>query len=276
MSEYQYYEFQAIDEPLDKRQMAELRDISTRATITPMSFTNSYDWGELNADPVKLLDKYFDVFFYFANWGTRILMFRLPKGALDLGTIKCYSDKIALTIKATKKHILVGFDSDNDSGDFEEEPTLEPLLSLREDLLRGDYRCLYIGWLQAVQNGLVKSNMTEPPLPPGLRKVSPPLMALVEYLRVDPDLLTVAAESSSELDDTLSRDNGVHEWVKLLPSERKNEIIASIVGGDANTVHRQLVKEYRTRERQRILLPQIGKKSGKELLADAAARSGSR
>ena len=34
MSEYQYYEFQAIDRPLTDRQMRELREISTRATIT--------------------------------------------------------------------------------------------------------------------------------------------------------------------------------------------------------------------------------------------------
>jgi len=33
MSEYQYYEFRAIDRPLTDRQMRELREISTRATI---------------------------------------------------------------------------------------------------------------------------------------------------------------------------------------------------------------------------------------------------
>jgi hypothetical protein len=38
MSEYQYYEFQAIDKPLDAEQMAELRSYSTRARITPASF----------------------------------------------------------------------------------------------------------------------------------------------------------------------------------------------------------------------------------------------
>jgi hypothetical protein len=40
MSEYQYYEFQAIDRPLTERQMDELRKLSTRAEITPTSFTN--------------------------------------------------------------------------------------------------------------------------------------------------------------------------------------------------------------------------------------------
>jgi len=38
MSEYQYYEFIAIDEPLTQKQMAELRARSSRANITLASF----------------------------------------------------------------------------------------------------------------------------------------------------------------------------------------------------------------------------------------------
>jgi hypothetical protein len=34
MSEYQYYEFQAIDRPLDEEDRKELRAISTRARIS--------------------------------------------------------------------------------------------------------------------------------------------------------------------------------------------------------------------------------------------------
>jgi hypothetical protein len=40
MSEYQYYEFLAIDRPLKEDEMAELRALSTRATITAVSLTN--------------------------------------------------------------------------------------------------------------------------------------------------------------------------------------------------------------------------------------------
>jgi hypothetical protein len=44
MSEYQYYEFAAIDRPLTRDEQAELRAISTRALITPASFVNTYQW----------------------------------------------------------------------------------------------------------------------------------------------------------------------------------------------------------------------------------------
>ena len=50
MSEYQYYEFQAIDRPLTEKEMRELRAISTRANITPTSFTNHYDFGSFKGD----------------------------------------------------------------------------------------------------------------------------------------------------------------------------------------------------------------------------------
>ena len=44
MSEYQYFEFLAIDRPLSAREMDHLRAISTRARITPVSFVNEYNW----------------------------------------------------------------------------------------------------------------------------------------------------------------------------------------------------------------------------------------
>lgn len=45
MSEYQYYEFLALDRPLDDRQQADVRSLSTRASITATSFINEYHWG---------------------------------------------------------------------------------------------------------------------------------------------------------------------------------------------------------------------------------------
>jgi len=76
VSEYQYYEFAALDHALDRRQQSELRAISTRALITPTGFVNTYEWGDLKADPRRLVERYFDAFLYLANWGTHRLMLR--------------------------------------------------------------------------------------------------------------------------------------------------------------------------------------------------------
>lgn len=50
MSEYQYYEFQAIDRPLTAKEIDKLRSYSTRAHITPTSLINEYSWGDFKGD----------------------------------------------------------------------------------------------------------------------------------------------------------------------------------------------------------------------------------
>ena len=50
-------------------------------------------------------------------------------------------------------------------------------LSIRTDLMRGDYRALYLGWLAGIpmreEDG---EDEEEPPVPPGLAKLSAPLL----------------------------------------------------------------------------------------------------
>lgn len=90
MSEYQYYEFTAVDRPLTTREQSELRSLSTRADITATSFVNTYEWGNFKGDPRKLMERYFDAHLYLTNWGTRELMVRLPKRVLDPAVVADY------------------------------------------------------------------------------------------------------------------------------------------------------------------------------------------
>ncbi|HEY5985009.1 MAG TPA: hypothetical protein VIV12_01315 [Streptosporangiaceae bacterium] len=103
MSEYQSYEFVALDRRLTAAEMAELRSISTRAEITPTRFWNEYQWGDLKADPAKLLARYFDVHVYFANWGTRRLMFRLPITAVDVTALQPYFPGASATLGTDRR-----------------------------------------------------------------------------------------------------------------------------------------------------------------------------
>ena len=77
MSEFQYYEFVAIDRPLNATERRRLRAITSRATITSTRLVNTYEWGNFKADPHELVAKYFDAFLYYANWGTRRLILRV-------------------------------------------------------------------------------------------------------------------------------------------------------------------------------------------------------
>src|ERR1043166_5567005 len=84
MSEYQYCEFLAIDRPLDDAALEHVRSLSSRAEITPTSFVNVYHYGDFRGNPDKLVEKYYDAFLYLANWGTRRLMLRMPRGLVDV------------------------------------------------------------------------------------------------------------------------------------------------------------------------------------------------
>ena len=133
MSEYQYYEFRAIDRPLSQKEMDELRALSTRAVITLTSFTNTYHWGDFKGSPATLMDRYFDAFVYVANWGTHRLMFHIPRRFLDAEAATAYCDGEALSLKAKKEHVVLEFSSEDESGDewTEGEHWMPSLISLR-------------------------------------------------------------------------------------------------------------------------------------------------
>lgn len=84
MSEYQYYEFQAIDRPLTEKEMRELRSCSSRARITPTSFVNDYQWGNFKGDENAWMEKYFDAFLYLAKRGHS--RFQAPPACASLGS----------------------------------------------------------------------------------------------------------------------------------------------------------------------------------------------
>jgi hypothetical protein len=122
MSEYQYYEFLALDRPLTDKQRAELRSISTRAEITATRFVNEYQWGDLKGDPRKMMERYFDAFLYLANWGTRQLMFRLPRGVLDPETAGRYCSTDTASLIDTGGHLILSCYVDREPDDDWEEP----------------------------------------------------------------------------------------------------------------------------------------------------------
>ncbi len=143
MSEYQYYEFLAIDRPLTKDEMAELRVLSTRAAITPGSFINEYNWGDFKGDPDKLMQRYFDVHVYVANWMTAIFMVRLPIDVLYEETVKAMSVPYMLDFKAVKDHWIITWSLDEsenyDRFDMEDgSGWMMRLAPVRDELLRAE------------------------------------------------------------------------------------------------------------------------------------------
>jgi hypothetical protein len=200
MSEYQCYEFVALDRPLTAKQMAELRAISTCAEISPTRFWNEYQWGDLKADPAKLMERYFDAHLYFANWGTHRLMLRIPKARADLKALKPYfGNGHAARLTSVGNHVLLDIGSDTEEPEYDEQSqgSLAALSPLRAELMRGDMRPAYLAWLLAVNTDDVDDDAKEPPVPAGLAELTAAQEAMVELLRIDVDLVAAAASGSS-------------------------------------------------------------------------------
>ncbi|MGH6962649.1 MAG: hypothetical protein ACREE7_19390, partial [Dongiaceae bacterium] len=237
MSEYQYYEFQAVDRPLDDEQLRALRDLSTRARITPTSFVNHYEWGDFKGDPAVLMERYFDLHLYLANWGTHRFMLRLPRRFLDPRLARDYCAGDAAAVRATAEHVILDFESRNEEGgdwevDGDGSGWLASLAPLRGELMQGDLRCLYLGWLLCVQDGLVDGDAREPAVPPGLATLSGPLAAFAEFMRLDEDLLAVATEASGDERSGLSRGE-IEARIQALPEAEKTALLLRFIdGGD--------------------------------------------
>lgn len=244
MSEYQYYEFVALDRPLTDAEYREVRALSTRAQVTRARFVNEYQWGDFRGNPSALMDRYYDAHFYFANWGTRILMIRLPLALLDPETAEQYSDGDNAIVRRTGTNLVLEWRSEDEDGeDWEiDSPSLAALIGVRAELAAGDLRPLYLAWLasltdrpewdEADDDSSTEDDQDhsrlEPPCPPGLDRLTAAQSALADFLRVDRDLLAAAATRTvlggQEEQADADRTAALNAWIKGL-TQRKPAFI---------------------------------------------------
>ena len=277
MSEYQYYDFKAIDHALTKTEMAALRAISTRAAITTTSFTNHYEWGDLKADPLKLLERYFDAFVYVANWGTREFHLRLPKDLVDVKHLKSILPGEAASVRNTGQFVIISFESEVESDDDWDDGTgwMGSLVSLRSNLLRGDFRCLYLGWLHSVECREFSEDTLEPPVPAGLRELSAPLDSLIEFLGIDEDLVEVAASASAPLKAGPSR-RELATWVRGFPGNEKDDLLVGFLSETSERCRLELLQRFQRENANAASHGAIERRTVKDLLTAAQLRGDER
>jgi hypothetical protein len=246
MSEYQYYEFRAIDRPLSKHELRELGALSSRAEITPVSFVNTYNWGNFKGDPLELMERYFDAFVYVANWGTRQLMLRLPSCLCDLKAIGPYLCGDAVTVAQKDQNIIVQFLSADEPEDWEVgEGWMASLMPLRTELMQGDLRCFYLSWLLAAQAGELADDEEEPVVPSGLRSLSAALQSFADFMRIDPDLIEAAAVESGELEVNDPSREDLQVWISSLSDSEKDAALLKLLEQGDPLVRLELLKRFR-------------------------------
>ncbi len=213
MSEYQYYEWQRLESPLMLAEQNAVDELSSHIEVSSMQASVSYNWGDFKHDPIQVLAKYFDAYLYFANWGSYDLAFSFPKGLIDAEALEVYFDEDHVNISVIEDKLILTFekrDDDGYDGDYAEQNHLSTLSRLRDDIIQGDHRVLYIAWLNAMAEASYWHEEDEdnpdnfykdpePPIPAGLNELSLPLRTFIDSFEIDPFLISAAAERSSSL-----------------------------------------------------------------------------
>jgi hypothetical protein len=244
MSEYQYYEFQAIDRPLTPEEQAEVGSLSSRTHPTPTHAVFTYSYSDFRGDPIRVLAAYYDAMLYMANWGSRRLAFRLPRSVIHPDRLAPYCIGDLVSTSTHGDHVILDINFyEIDMGDWiEGEGWLPALAPLRRDLLRSDFRALYLIWLKAALLEVeyeIEVDALEPPVPAGLRDLSAPLRDFVDFFAIDDDQLAVAAEASPRATPTAEPD--LEALIPKLSEEERNAFLLRVAQGEPN-VDLQLVR----------------------------------
>jgi hypothetical protein len=248
LSEYQFYEFLAVDRPLNARQLGEVRSLSTRADITPTSFMNVYHWGNFGNDPRTMMERYYDAHLYLTNWGTREVMLRLPSTVLAPDTVGAYCLTDSSTAWTSGGNIILAVTHDGDGDDdfFDEDGygLLASIVSVRAELAAGDRRPLYLAWLHSVAEGELDDDEVEPPVPANLATLTSGQRSLVNFIRLDQSLLDAATEGSRRRDIGEPTKAQLTAWVRALPASEKDALIVGLMRGEEPYAGTRLLRRY--------------------------------
>jgi hypothetical protein len=122
-----------------------------------------------------------------------------------------------------------------EGGWSEPEGELSGLIQLRNDILEGDYRVLYLAWLMAAtaQGWFdMDEDEPEPPVPAGLQHLTPALRYFVTFFDIDPQLVQSAAKVSPAPQAAVS-DKALKEAIAQLPLGESRDFLFRLAQGEA-------------------------------------------
>ena len=136
-----------------------------------------------------------------------------------------------------KQHVIVDleFNDEEQAESTDGEGWLDALIALREELIQGDFRVLYLAWLKAAEGAVemeeIAEDTLEPPVPAGLGQLSPALETFVRFLDIDADLLAVAAQQSEKRRQEHPQ---LEASITQLPGAEQHDFLVRLSRGEAN------------------------------------------
>ncbi|MEZ6032663.1 MAG: hypothetical protein R3C17_06210 [Planctomycetaceae bacterium] len=248
MSEYQFVHFIAIDRPLDDEQLEFMQQQSTRATVTRREFTNEYHFGSFHGKSLEMMRRGFDLHVHFANYGIRQLMFRLPYGFPGGDTVlKPYLIQYNLEWVQDNEGpggvLTIHPESDGVRWDgyFSDlENLLTELTPVRDMLINGDLRPLYLAWLACEP-----PESPEPPVPAGVGSLPNALRVLANFYELNDDLLHVAAEVSDSVEEPVAKPLPVQAWLEKKSETQRLLLLEKLLTDDSGIVRADTLQTIR-------------------------------
>jgi hypothetical protein len=196
-------------------------------------------------------------------------MFGFPSHLVDADAVAAYADDEFVRVTERSDRVIVELGASELEVEWgeHEEPKLSELISLRNDIIAGDMRCLYLAslngmgiWLDEIDldEDVAEEGSLEPPLPAGLRSLTAPLKALIDFLDIDIDLVNAAAEISPPLASDRLTDEELARWLRRLPEKDKDAYLLRVARGELNVPNElrlRFVTEHRSESSHAPLPP---------------------
>ncbi len=249
MSEYQYIDFIAIDGPVSEKNLEYMRRQSTRAEITKWRFTNEYNFGDFHGNATEMLRRGYDAHLHFANYGIRRIMIRLPHGLpCDKRTFGKFAVEDSLDWEQDKRgkggvlEIVPEGDADQFDGYLPDlAEYLERLAPLREMLMSGDLRPLFLAWLACCYD----EDARVPPIPAGLDDLSDALEAFAEFYELPEELIAAAAAHSPPVPASVDPDKLINTWLGKQKKADLQKIVREFLSGEPAAVRSRIMAGIR-------------------------------
>ena len=253
MSEYQYVVFQAVDRPLNDKQLQFAEQQSTRAKVSRWSLAVEYHYSSFRGDVDGLLQRGYDVYLQYTNYGDREIKLRLPHGLpVHKKVWSKYVDgeQLDWNKDTNGRGGILSLHPFHESGELEEswefQEYLDAAIQVRERLINGDLRTLYLLWLCAADDDYNDPvEMIEPPVPHGIPDLATHGGDLLSFFGLDPLLLVAAGQDVEPAPTDESKNEPLVQWIHSLDNQRAKDFLLQLLSGDTASVKANLLAEVR-------------------------------
>lgn len=253
MSEYQIVIFRAIDRPLTDKQLEFMECQSSRAEVTNWEFKVEYDYSSFRGDVDGMLRNGYDISLIYSNYGGREIRMRLPSGLPFAKSVwSKYTSAEGLEWSADKSGnagilTIAPYLDEADDEVWEFDDYLSATARLREMLIAGDLRALYVLWLCTATSSSDNDEEAEvePPVPHGLGALPDEAADLLAFFEADPLLVDAAAIGIPTFDAQGSQYDSINAWLSKLADSRRNRILQRLLAEDPVALKAELLSEIR-------------------------------